>query len=105
MRGSEKINKREKKMICPHCNKDTVSTYKMYWWPYGTKRCPSCGGASRVKDAPLLTTVSVCLGGLAVVPVIIWGAMLYLIPSLLVVHAIDFAMDRKYRRLIPAEEK
>jgi len=89
-------------MICPHCKQDTMSFRRLYRWPYGVKICPSCNGTSKVKSRPLLTMASLGLGILSGVPAVVFGNLLYFVPSILIALAIDYAMDKKYRELVRA---
>ena len=45
---------------------------------------------------------SLGLGILSGVPAVVFGNLLYFVPSILIALAIDYAMDKKYRELVRA---
>ena len=87
-------------MKCPHCDEDTISTFKMYWWPFGIKTCDRCNGHSKMEKRPLLSIISFFIGGMAVIPPLVLDNVWYLIPSIIGSHILDYVMDKKYRVLV-----
>jgi hypothetical protein len=94
-------------MICPHCQKNTISFFKVWLKSIGwfrTLTCPECNKKSKMKRNIFLFIVSFCLGVGVLVPLFLksWG--IFILALVAVVYLIiDAAIDYKYRKLVPVD--
>jgi hypothetical protein len=89
-------------MRCPHCNKDTVPFWKVWFGgAFVRYKCSECGGLSRIRQSTQLVLVTGCLWALAA---LVW-TMYWSWPGLVLAMALAFAFDSyleyRYRSLQP----
>ena len=87
-------------MICPHCNEQSFSFFKLYWRPLGKKICSTCNASSRVKFSPLLNLLLLILFISAVSFTILAKNSWLLIPALGIYMCIEYFSRQKYERLV-----